>query len=109
MRNLKFQSAKDAKPYTNSKSLILEEYYDLLDIFSNNDSNRLFPIKNINIIWYSNHISLYKKSYQEFDKIKCYLNSHFAIRFIQSYSSVYSSPIFCIKKTVEEVQFCVNY
>lgn len=33
IRDLQYQVEKKARPETNSKSFILEEYYDLLDIF----------------------------------------------------------------------------
>lgn len=39
MRNLKFQAVKKAKPETYPKSVILEEYHNLLDMFSKNDSD----------------------------------------------------------------------
>lgn len=41
MKNLKFQAAKEAKPETNLKSVISEEYYYFLDVFSKKNSNTL--------------------------------------------------------------------
>lgn len=33
IRNLKFQAKKKAKPETDSKDIMVEKYYNLLDIF----------------------------------------------------------------------------
>ena len=42
MKNLEYQAEKKAKPETNLKTIVLEEYYDFLDIFSKKDSDTLF-------------------------------------------------------------------
>ena len=41
MRNLKFQAKKEARSETNSKIVLLEKYYDLLDVFSKKNLDTL--------------------------------------------------------------------
>ena len=41
MRDLEYQVKKKARPETDSKSIILEEYINFLDIFSKKDSDTL--------------------------------------------------------------------
>ena len=41
IKNLEFQVEKKAKPETNPKTIIPEKYYDLLDMFSEKNSNIL--------------------------------------------------------------------
>ncbi len=42
MRDLEYQAKKEARPKTDSKSIVPEEYHDLLDVFSKKNSNTLF-------------------------------------------------------------------
>ena len=105
IRNLEYQAEKKARPETNPKSVIPEEYHDLLDVFSKKDSATLPPHQKYNhkIILEKQqkpgHISLYKISSQEVDVIKCYLDSHLAKGFIQISSALYLSPILFVKKS----------
>lgn len=41
IKDLEYQVEKEAKPETNLKNVLPEEYYDLLDIFSKKSSNTL--------------------------------------------------------------------
>ncbi len=41
MRDLEYQAEKKAKPETDPRSVILEEYHNLLDVFSKKDSDTL--------------------------------------------------------------------
>ena len=43
MRDLEFQVAKEAKPETDPKSVVPEEYHNLLDVFLKKDSDTLLP------------------------------------------------------------------
>ena len=43
MRDLEFQIGKEAKREIDPKSVVLDEYYDLLDVFSKKDSDTLLP------------------------------------------------------------------
>ena len=43
MRDLEYQAEKKVRPEINLKSIVLEKYYNLLDIFSKKDSDTLFP------------------------------------------------------------------
>ena len=41
MRDLEYQAEEEAKPKTNPRSIVPEEYHDLLDVFSKKDSDTL--------------------------------------------------------------------
>ena len=41
MRDLEYQAEKEAKPETNPRSIVPEEYHNLLDVFSKKDPNTL--------------------------------------------------------------------
>ena len=41
MRDLEYQTEKEARPDTNSRSIVPKRYHDLLDIFSKKGSNIL--------------------------------------------------------------------
>ena len=43
MKDLEFQAEKEARPETNPKTVVPEEYHDLLDVFSKKDSDTLPP------------------------------------------------------------------
>ncbi len=43
MRDLEYQAEKEARPETNSRSVVPEEYHDLLNVFSKKDSDTLPP------------------------------------------------------------------
>ena len=41
MRNIQYQTEKEARAETNSKSVVLQEYHDFLDVFSKKDLDTL--------------------------------------------------------------------
>ena len=43
IRDLEYQAEKEAKPETNLRSIVPEEYHDLLDVFSKKDFDTLPP------------------------------------------------------------------
>ena len=43
MENLEYQAKKEARPETNLKSILSEEYHDFLNLFSKKNSNKLPP------------------------------------------------------------------
>lgn len=76
MRNLEYQVEKEARPETNPKTIVPEEYHDLLDVFSKKDSDTLPPHQKYyhKIILKEEqkhgHAPLYKMSPQELDAVK---------------------------------------
>ena len=76
LKDLKFQVTKEARPETDSKNIIPEEYRDFLDVFSKKNLGILFLHQKYD------HIPLYKMLPQEFNKIKCYPELYLAKRFI---------------------------
>ena len=115
MRDLEYQAEKEAKPEIDPRSIVSEEYHDLLDVFSKKDSDTLPPHQKYDhkIILEEQqkhgHAPLYKMSPQELDAVKCYLDSHLAKRFIQASSAPYSSPVLFVKKPSGGIRFCVDY
>ena len=115
MRDLEYQAEKEAKPETNPRSVVSEEYHDLLDVFSKKDSDTLPPHRKYDhkIILEEQqkpgHAPLYKMSPQELDAVKRYLDSHLAKGFIQASSAPYSSPVLFVKKPGGGIRFCVDY
>lgn len=84
IKTLKFQATKKAKPETDLKSVILEEYHNFLHVFSKKNSDTLSPHwKYDNKIILEGdqkhgHAPLYKMSLKEFNTVKCYFNSYLA-------------------------------
>ena len=82
MKDLEYQAKKEARPKTNPKSIVLEEYHNFLDVFSKKNSDILpFHQKyDLKIILEKDqkpgHALLYKMSTQELNIVKCYLDSH---------------------------------
>ena len=115
IKNLEFQAKKKTRPETNLKTIVLEEYYDLLDVFSKKNSDILPSHQKYDykIILEEEqkhgHAPLYKMSLQELDAVKRYLDSHLAKGFIQASSAPYSSPILFVKKPSRGIRFCVDY
>ena len=52
IKNLEFKAEKEARPETNLKTIVLEKYYDFLDVFLKKNSDILFLNKNIIIRLY---------------------------------------------------------
>ena len=77
-----------AKPETNLKTIVLEEYYDFLNIFLVKNFNifLLYQKYDYKIILKEkqkhNDVFLYKMSLQELDAVKCYLDLYLAKRVI---------------------------
>ncbi len=115
MRDLEYQAGKEARSETDPRSVILEEYHDLLDIFSKKDSDTLLFHRKYDhkIILEEQqrhgHASLYKILPQKLNTVKCYLHSHLAKGFIQVSSAPYLSLVLFVKKLGGRIQFCVDY
>ena len=115
MRELEFQEAKKAKPKSDPKHIVAEEYHNFWDVFSKKYSDTLpFYWKYDHKIILEEeqkhgHTPLYKISLEELDIVKYYLNLHLVEKFIQASSAPYLSPVLFVKKSGREIRFCVNY
>ena len=115
MRDLEYQAEKKARPENNLRNIVSEKYYNLLDVFSkeNSDMLSLHQKYDHKIILKEQqkpgHTPFYKISPQELNAVKCYFDSHLAKKFIQVSSASYSSPVFFDKKPSGGIQFCVDY
>ncbi len=88
MRDLEYQAEKETKPETDPRTVVPEEYHDLLDVFSKKNSDTLPPHQKYDhkIILKEEqkhgHAPFYKISPQELDVVKHYLDLHLAKGFI---------------------------
>ena len=115
MRDIQYQAEKEARAKTDPKSIVPQEYYDLLNIFSKKDSDTLPPHRKYDhkILLEEEqkpgHAPLSKISLKELDAIKWYLDSHLAKEFIQTSSASYSLSVLFVKKLRRGIRFCVDY
>ncbi len=90
MKDLEFQAAKEARPETDPKSIVLEEYHDLLNMLSKKDldtlpSHQIYDHKiMIDEEQKHSHAPPYKMLPQKLDVVKRYLDSHLAKEIFQS-------------------------
>jgi hypothetical protein len=116
MKDLDIQLKKqDNNKIIDSKSVILSEYHDFLDVFFKKKANILSSHKKhdhrIEIETKKSHeyASLYNMSEDELLLIKKYLQEHLNKRFIETNTASYASFILFAKKFDEELRFCVDY
>jgi len=101
--------------FVDSVMLLLFEYHDFLDVFScklmNTLSERRFYDHKIQLQKSKTSIfkSLYDMSQDELQVLKKYLKNNLIKDFIQVSSFFAISLIFFVKKSSEELRFCVNY
>jgi len=113
MRNI--DKALKITSFVDSVTLLLFEYHDFLDVFSRELTNtlserRLYDHK-IQLQKSKTSIfeSLYDMSQDELRVLKKYLKNNLIKDFIQVSSSFAISLILFVKKSSEELRFCVNY
>jgi hypothetical protein len=118
MKNLKIQLKKqESNTMIDLKSVISFEYHDFLNVFFKEKTDILSSHKKHDhrIKLEKNHeseheyASLYNLSEDELLLIKKYLKKHLNKRFIESSTISYVSFILFVKKSDEELRFCVNY
>ena len=115
MRDIQYQAEKEAKAETDPKSIIPQEYHNLLDVFSKKDSDTL-PLHQkydhkilLGEEQKSGYLPLNKISPKELDVVKRYLDPYLAKEFIQASLISYSSSVLFVKKPGRRIQFCVDY
>jgi hypothetical protein len=116
MKNLDIQLKKqNNSKVINSKSVILSEYHDFLNVFFKKKANILFSHRKhdhkIEIETEKSHeyAFLYNMSKDELLLIKKYLQEHLNKKFIETSIASYASFILFAKKFDEELRFCVDY
>jgi hypothetical protein len=118
MKNLKIQLKKqDNNTMTDLRSVMSFDYHDFLNVFFKEKANILsFHKKHDHRIELekdheSDHeyASLYNLSEEKLLLIKKYLKKHLNKEFIESSTVSYASFILFVKKSDEELRFCVNY
>ena len=88
MRDIQYQAEKEARAKTNPKSIVSQEYYNFLDVFSKKNSDTL-PLYlkydhkiHLKEEWKPGYTLLYKMSSEKIYAVKRYLDSYLAKRFI---------------------------
>ncbi len=113
MRNI--DKALKITSFVDSVTLLLLEYHDFLDVFSHELTNtlserRLYDHKiQLQKSKTSTFEPLYDMSQDELRILKKYLKNNLIKDFIQVSSSFAISSILFVKKSSEELKFCVNY
>lgn len=96
-------------------NIITKEYYDLLDIFSNKDSDifLLYQKYDHKIISEKqpkyDRTQLHKMSPQKLDVIQRYLDTYLNNLLIQTNLVIYLSLVLFVKKLGRRIWFCVDY
>jgi hypothetical protein len=118
MKNLKIQLKKqDSNTITDSKSVISFEYHDFLNVFfkektdilsSHRKHDHRIKLEKDHELKHE-YASLYNLSEDELLLIKKYLKKHLDKEFIESSTTSYVSIILFVKKSDEELRFCVDY
>jgi hypothetical protein len=118
MKNLKIQLKKqDSSKIIDSKSIILSEYHDFLNVFSKENTNILSSHKKHDhrIKLEKDHefdheyASLYNLLKKKLLLIKKYLKKYLNKKFIEFSTVSYVSFILFAKKSDDELRFCVDY
>jgi hypothetical protein len=118
MKNLKIQLKKqNSNKIIDSKSVILSEYHDFLNVFFKKKADILPSHKKhdhrikLEKDHESDHeyASLYNLSEEELQLIKKYLQEHLNKEFIESSTASYASSILFAKKSDDELRFCFDY
>jgi hypothetical protein len=118
MKDLEIQLKKqENNTVTDSKSIVSFEDHDLLNVFFKKKANILSSHRKHDhrIELEKNHESkheyafLYNLSEVELLLIKKYLKKHFDKEFIESSTAFYASFILFVKKSDDELRFCVDY
>jgi hypothetical protein len=118
MKNLKIQLKKQkSNTMTDFKSVVSFEYHDFLNVFFKEKADILSSHKKHDhrIKLEKNHVFdheyalLYNLSEKELLLIKKYLKEHLNKKFIESSIAFYASLILFVKKSDDELRFCVDY
>ncbi len=113
MRNI--DKALKITSFVNSVTLLSFEYHDFLDVFSCELTNTLFErhLYDHKIQLQKSKTSIFKSLYDmsqdELRILKKYLKNNLIKDFIQVSSFLAISLILFVKKSSEELRFCVNY
>jgi hypothetical protein len=118
MKNLKIQLKKqNSNTMIDFRSVMSSEYHDFLNVFFKEKANILSShIKHDHRIKLEkdhesehDYASLYNLSEEELQLMKKYLKEHLNKEFIEFNIVLYVSFILFVKKSNEELRFCVNY
>jgi hypothetical protein len=118
MKNLKIQLKKqNNNKVIDSKSIMSQKYHDFLNVFFKKKADILSSHRKhdhrikLEKNHESNHeyASLYNLSEEELLLIKKYFKEHLNKDFIESSIAFYASSILFVKKSDDELRFCVDY
>ena len=115
LRDIDDQIQKDTDTPTDPKTVLPEEFHDLIDVFSKLASDELAPHREHDhkIVIEGNqklgHSPLRGMSSRELDFVKKYLEDNLKKGFIVASHAPCSSPILLAKKPSGGLRFCVDY
>ncbi len=118
MKDLKIQIKKQSSSIvTDSKSVVSFEYHDFLNVFFKEKADILSSHRKhdhrIELLLEKKkdheYASLYNLSKEELQLIKKYLKEHLEKDFIESSTTSYASLILFVKKSDDDLRFCVDY
>lgn len=117
MKNLNIQLNKTDKTFIDSKIVISIKYHDFLNVFFKDKTNELTSHKKhyhrIELKNDKKKTLRYAFLYNIFERkllfVKQYLQEHLDKKFIESNAISYASFILFVKKSDDELRFCVDY
>ena len=114
--NISLQMSKTDKLPTDPRTVVPEDYYDFLDVFSRKASdtvaahskynNRIWLLENYKSL---GHSLLLRMSQEQCEFVKKFLKDNLKKKFIEASSLPYLSPILLTKKPRSGIKFCVDY
>ena len=116
MKDIEYQLNKTAKTFTDSKTVVLEEYHKFLDVFSKETSDMLSPhskydyqIRLLERYKDHGHSPFSKMSEPKLQFMKKFLEKHLKKEFIEASSAPCLSRIMLAAKLDGGIRFCVDY
>ena len=115
LKDIDDQIQKNIDIFIDSKILFSEKFHDSINVFfkitsdeltSHREHDHIIVIKENQKL---NHNSLREISFRELNFVKKYLENHLKKEFIVVSHAFYFSSILLIKKSSEELKFCVDY
>ena len=114
--NINFELNKKIKIVMKSKTIMSKKYHDYFDVFSKKKTDKFFfhrkhnhKIELMNDKQDSFHVSFYNMFEKKLQLIKTFLKKHLNKKFIVFNFASFVFSILFVKKSNEELRFCVNY
>jgi hypothetical protein len=109
------EQAKEEAIEIDPKSILPQEFYDYLDVFSRQAADKLPPHRyaDHHIVVEGDsklgHAPLYNMSREELDLVKKYIEDNLSKGFIEASKAPFASPVLFVRKPGGGLRFCVDY